>query len=270
MSSLESSLASEQLLHVSRDYGASANSLERLFAGLRPDIRSQWAWTNYQASVETLAREFGLSELIEIGGGRDPLMTPDRVKALGVNYTVNDISDEELRHAPASFGKARFDVCGDMGEAGIAPGSYDLAFSRMVFEHVKDGRAAWSNLNRILKPGGVALAFVPTLYALPYVANLMIPEWLSGKIVKALYPHRTDDGDPKFPAHYSWCFSSSRRMTPMLQAAGFSETLIIPFYGHEYFESLPVVREIDEAVTRLAIRFDWRALTPYAYIVARK
>lgn len=270
MSSLDHTLSEARPLHVSRDYDAIGGGLETVMARLRPDIRSEWAWDNYQATIETLAHEFKLHDLIEVGGGRDPLMTPDRVQELGVHYTINDISAEELRHAPAGFGKACFDICGNMQSAGIEEGSYDLAFSRMVFEHVRDGRAAWRNLSRILRPGGVALAFVPTLYALPYVANLMVPEWLSSKIVKALYPHRTDHEDPKFPAHYSWCFSSEKKMAPMLRDAGFSESLVVPFYGHAYFENLPVAREIDEAVTRLAIRFDWRALTPYAYILARK
>lgn len=270
MISLDQPVTGTGARNAPRAFDAGHGSLHGLFARLRPDIRSQWAWDNYQATVEALSRDFKLARLIEIGGGRDPLMTPARVRALGVEYTVNDISAEELRHAPAAFGKACFDICCDVEQAGVKPESYDLAFSRMVFEHVKDGRAAWASLHRILRPGGVALAFVPTLYAPPYVANMLIPEWLSARIVKALYPHRTDDGDPKFPAHYSWCYSSERKMMPMLRDAGFSESLIVPFYGHEYFGNLPVAREIDEALTRLAIRFDWRALTPYAYIVARK
>ena len=85
-----------------------------------------------------------------------------------------------------------------------------------------------------------------------------------------LYPHRTDAEDPNFPAHYDWCYSSEGKVAPMLKEVGFSETLILPFYGHDYFENLPVIREVDEAMTHLAMRFDWRTLTPYAYILARK
>lgn len=270
MSALDHSLAGVCRRHASRDYDASRGGLQAVFAQLEPGIRSEWAWDNYERTIEALAKAFHLKDLIEIGGGRDPLMTPERVRALGANYTINDISEEELRHAPAGFGKLCFDICSDPAAAGVEAGTYDLAFSRMVFEHVRDGRAAWRNLSVLLRPGGVALAFVPTLYALPYVANLAVPEWLSSRIVKALYPHRTDHDDPKFPAYYSWCFSSERKMAPMLREAGFSESLIVPFYGHQYFEKLPIVREVDEALTRLAIRFDWRALTPYAYILARK
>lgn len=270
MTSLDQTADPRASSHVSRRFDARSGGLAAVLARLDPDIGSEWAWDNYQATVEALAREFSLTRLIEIGGGRDPLLTPARAKALGVDYTVNDISQVELDNAPAAFNTACFDISGDLAATGVMPESYDLAFSRMVFEHVRDVRAAWRNLHTILAPGGVALAFVPTLYAPPYVANLLIPEWLSQRIVKLLYSHRTDDEDPKFPAYYDWCYSSERKMAPMLREAGFRETLILPFYGHQYFEKIPVAREIDAALTRLAIRFDWRALTPYAYILARK
>jgi SAM-dependent methyltransferase len=246
------------------------SSLAGLFERLEPDLRSKWAWDNYKSTVEALSGGFGLKRLIEIGGGRDPLFTPQEAEALGVELTVNDISAEELRHAPDAFAKACFDVSADLSAAGLQPAQYDLAFSRMVFEHVKDGRRAWANLGALLAPGGVAIAFVPTLYALPYLANMVIPESVSQRIVKMLYKHRTDDEDPKFPAHYDWCYGSEARMAPMLKAAGFREALVVPFYFHDYFERIPLVREADNLINALASRRDWRALTSYAYIVGRK
>lgn len=271
MSSVEDSIRVSPRVHASRQFdNRRENSLAAVFSKLDPDIRSQWAWDNYRAAVIALAREFGLSRLLEIGGGRDPLLAPEDAEALGLTYTINDISAEELRNAPGAFEKVCFDVSADLSRADVRQGSYDLAFSRMVFEHVKDAAAGWSNLNALLVPGGVAMAFVPTLYALPYIANLAIPEWLSQRIVKLLYPHRTDDGDPKFPAYYDWCYASERRVGPMLRDAGFREILVLPFFGHQYFERLPIIRELDDSLTRLAIRLDWRALAPYAYVLARK
>jgi len=246
------------------------SSLDSFFADLNPDIRSEWAWDNYKPTIEALSRTFGLRRLIEIGGGRDPLFTPDEAQALDIDLTINDISQVELDNGPPEFHKACFDVAGDLAEVEKRRGSYDLAFSRMVFEHVKDGRAAWRNLCEILAPGGVAIAFVPTLYALPYLANIVIPEAVSSRIVKMLYPHRTDDDDPKFPAHYSWTYGSETKLKPMLEGVGFREAKVVPFWFHEYFVSLPGAREIDNAVNRLAADRDWRFLTSYAYIVARK
>ena len=114
-----------------------------------------------------LARILHAHRLLEVGGGRDPLFKADELKALGIEMTINDISQTELDVLPASYHKACFDVAGDISAVAHLRDSFDLAFSRMVFEHVADGQRAWSNLYQLLAPGGVALAFVPTLYALP-------------------------------------------------------------------------------------------------------
>ena len=245
-------------------------SLNKFFRAINPDIRSNWAWDNYERVILELSKRFGLTRLLEVGGGRSPLLPADLVEELGLHYTINDISPVELENAPAGYHTACFDIAGDLTATEATPGAYDLIFSRMVFEHIPNARQAWRNVHTLLAPGGVALAFMPTLYALPYVVNLMIPEAVSSKIVELLYPHRTPTEAPKFPAYYDWCYSSERKMLPMLKEAGFSEVEIVPFYGHEYFARLPIIREMDEMLTRLAIKRDWRALTAYAYIVVRK
>lgn len=245
-------------------------TLKSSMATVDPHWHSDWAWDHYKDVVARLSRDLGLTRFCEIGGGRDPLFTPEEVAPLGIDYTVNDISARELEKAPQAFRTACFDIAGDLSAAGVAPAQYDLMFSRMVFEHVRDVEQAWTNIHTLLAPGGVALAFFPTLYALPFVANHLMPEWLSGGIVKAFYANRGEEtDDPKFPAVYDWCFSSEERLKPMLQRAGFTEIHIQPFWGHRYFLRLPVVRQIDEALNALAARNDIRALTSYAYVLVR-
>ncbi len=229
-----------------------------------------WAWDNYETVVRGLARILHAHRLLEVGGGRDPLFTSDELKAPGIEMTINDISQTELDVLPDSYRKACFDVAGDISAGANLRDSFDLAFSRMVFEHVADGQRAWSNLYQLLAPGGVALAFVPTLYAFPFVVNKLLPDDVAAKIVKLLYPNRTDDADPVFPARYSWTYASERKMKPMLKAIGYREAVILPFYGHGYFERVPMLREIHAKFTALARRYDWRTVASYAYIAARK
>jgi SAM-dependent methyltransferase len=229
-----------------------------------------WAWDNYENVVRGLARILHARRLLEVGGGRDPLFSADELKALGIEMTINDISQTELDVLPNSYQKACFDVAGDIAPVAHLRDSFDLAFSRMVFEHVADGQRAWSNLYQLLAPGGVALAFVPTLYAFPFVVNKLLPDDVAAKIVKLLYPNRTDNEDPVFPARYSWTFASEAKMKPMLMAIGYSEAVILPFYGHGYFERFPVVRDIHAQFTAMARKHDWRAVASYAYIAARK
>ena len=240
------------------------------------DSRELWAWNNYRpvvlAFVETLRRagrhDSGTVRLLEVGGGRAPLLTPEQAGDLGVALTVNDIDARELSLAPKGFATACFNIAGDVDPALL--GKFDLIFSRMVLEHVKDAPRAWRNMQALLAPGGVALAYHPTLYSLPFVLNWLMPEALSARALRAFIPWRHDDGYPKFPARYEMCFATPSRVEPMLRDAGFSEVLIAPFFGHRYLRRVPVAREAEGALQALADRRDWRLLASYAYSLARR
>lgn len=231
---------------------------------------SDWAWENYEAMVLALARDFSGQRLLEIGGGRDPAFAGSAREA-GLSLIVNDIDAGELALLPEGFETACFDVAGDISGRTDLVEQYDVVASRMVFEHIRDVEAAWRNVHRILKPGGVALAFFPTLYAWPFVVNHLLPNELAKKIVETLFPTRKPDGDnPVFPPYYDWCFGSETKMKRMLDPIGFSEAHVLPFWGHHYLDRLPVAREIDGFANRLAARRDWRLFTTYAYVVVRK
>ncbi len=247
-----------------------AATLAQALAPLGVEHTEAWAWENYERVVRHLTETFGAKKLIEIGGGRDPLFGREALSHMGAELTVNDISETELAELPKGYRTACFDIAGDLSAAELGRAGYDLAFSRMVFEHVADGQRAWSNLYRILSPGGVGLAFVPTLYAFPFVVNWLIPDQLAASIVKSIYKNRTDESDPVFPARYSWTFASERKLAPMLKAIGYRDVMVIPFYGHEYYRPFPIVRDIHARFTKLARARDWRFFASYAYIAARK
>jgi SAM-dependent methyltransferase len=229
-----------------------------------------WAWFNYKRVVSELCDRFSSRRLIEIGGGRDPLFTSEEISRLGVEMTVNDIAPGEIAALPRGYKTACFDIAGDISSLTDLRDNFDLAFSRMVFEHVEDGQRAWTNLYNILAPGGIALAFVPTLYAVPFVVNRLLPDKLGAAIVRAIFRHRTDEADPVFPARYSWCIADQARIGSMLSAIGYREIVVQPFYGHGYYRYFPVIRDIHHRFTALARRHDWRLLASFAYIAARK
>ncbi len=248
-----------------------AASLTGFFETLRPDWHARWAWQNYETTILALARQFGLRRICEIGGGRDPLYTAEQAAAQGVELIVNDIDAGELALAPAGLQTARFDIAGNLSEPDAIGGAYDLMVSRMVFEHVHDVAQAWRNIHALLAPGGVALAFFPTLWAPVFTLNHILPESASRAIVHALYPSRRDGGDdPKFPALYDWCRGDPKLLTPMLREAGFAEVHVQPFWGHDYFKRVPGIRKADHAFNALAARIGWHLVTTHAYVLVRK
>jgi SAM-dependent methyltransferase len=247
-----------------------SRTLKDALAPLAIEHSEAWAWANYERVVRHLAEASGAKRLIEIGGGRDPLFGREALAELGAELTVNDISPTELAALPKGYRTACFDIAGQLSPEEIARGGYDLAFSRMVFEHVADGKRAWENLFRLLAPGGVGLAFVPTLYAFPFVVNWLLPDDFAARIVKLIYKNRTDDEDPVFPARYSWTVAREKKLAPMLSEIGYRETMVVPFYGHGYYQPFPIVRDVHAKFTDLARARDWRFFASYAYIAARK
>ncbi len=240
------------------------------------DSSERWAWDYYRPTVLALAQaclnsgrcDQERARVLEIGGGRGPLLTPAEAAVAGISFTVNDIDARELSLAPAEFCKAQFDVAGEVDPCW--QGRFDLIISRMVMEHVRDAARAWANMSALLAPGGVALAFHPTLYAPPFIVNRLLPESAAARILRLFFPERHDGGYPKFPARYEMCFSDPAKVAPILTRCGFSQVLIAPFWRHGYFRSLPLLREADAAVQHLAEAHDWRALTTYAYTLARR
>ncbi len=248
-----------------------SRSVEGFFRELAPDWHSQWAWENYEATILSLSQQYGLRRVCEIGGGRDPLFTAEQAKRRGIDLVVNDIDAGELALTPPGLETARFDIAGDLSEPDIARGGYDLMVSRMVFEHVRDVERAWTNIHALLAPGGVALAFFPTLWAPVFALNHILPEKASRAIVHALFPARRDGGgDPKFPAHYDWCRGSRAMLEPMLNRAGFNDVHIQRFWGHGYFDRMPGLKQADHAFNALAAKIGWDFVTTYAYVVVRK
>jgi SAM-dependent methyltransferase len=255
---------------------ASSSFLAKPLRRLGYNSAEGWAWEQYRGTVLAMAENCrdsgrhhdGKVRLLEIGGGRGPLLTPDEAAAAGIELTVNDIDAHELSLAPASFDKARFDIAGEVDSTW--DGRFDLIVSRMVFEHVSNAPRGWANKLRLLAPGGVALAFHPTLYAPPFVINGLLPETLTARVLRLFFPNRHSEGYPKFPTRYEMCFSSPARIAPILKGLGFSEVLIAPFWRHGYFRKIPLLRELDVGLQHWAERRDWRALSTYAYTLARR
>jgi SAM-dependent methyltransferase len=264
-------LALAGLASFSRQDGPLANAIAAFrITTPGPHWHSDWAWDNYEALAVHLAQSFELPSLLELGGGRDPAFLESGREA-GLSVTINDIDAGELAHLPAGTQTARFDLVGDLRGRPDLHEAYDIAVSRMVFEHLPDVPRAWRNVHRLLKPGGVGIAFFPTLYAWPFVINKLLPDEVARGIVERLFPNRSrDGGDPVFPAHYSECFGSERRLRRMLDPIGFREVQVLPFWGHHYLKRFPGLYQAEALMNRAFAALDCRLFTTYALVIVRK
>ncbi len=247
-----------------------SESLDDILADVRAHRHWKWAVDNYTDVVRQVIVATGARSVLEIGGGRRPLFGREEVAALGVDYTVNDISQAELDRAPDYVSQARFDV-GTQDADAIAPfrRRYDLVFSKWVFEHIRDNRQSYANVAALLRPGGYCLNFHPLLFTVPFLLNRAMPDAASRRLLSFLFTGRDDHGTPKFPAYYDRC-AITRRSQQTIEQCGFAYVEFFPFFGHEYFKKFPGIRELGSAFHGLVERKDVRLLASLAYVIARK
>ena len=219
----------------------------------------------YGDELKSIVSQHANADILELGAGRRPSFTLEEMPATVHSYTVNDISADELALLPSGYDMACFDVSGD---ASNFRDQYDVVFSRFLAEHVPDGVAMHRNVHQVLRDGGVAFHLIPTLYAVPFVINKLLPERLTSWVLKVFAPRRAIN--PKFPAHYSACYGNPKKMKQLLERIGYRKVEIRNFYGHFYYEKIPVLRDLHRRFSALAADRNWTLLSSYAYIKATK
>lgn len=229
---------------------------------------SEVGWGAYAPSLRTLIREHGLRNVIEIGGGANPSFKPDEVRTLGLDYTLLDISQTELDKAPAGYRT----LCADIASPTLAlDAEHDFAFSHMLAEHVRDGECFHRNVWRLLRPGGYALHFFPTLWAPPFVVNRMLPERAADGLLRRLAPGRDRYRQAKFPAYYDWCRGPTRSQIARFERLGYQVETYDGYFGHgRYYGRVPLLRKLHLRWCEHLSRHPLPVFTSFAMLLLRK
>jgi SAM-dependent methyltransferase len=218
------------------------------------------AWTAFDARVARLIEAHDVRRMYELGAGANPLLPPDVV----AEYIVVDASSEELAKAPPGYRA----LVADAASVRLEPA--DLVVTRMVLEHVRDPRAFHGNVRRMLRPGGLAAHFFPTLWALPFVANRLLPERAAQAVLEGLQPGREREGcHAKFPAHYRWCRGPSDAQRRRFEAVGFEVLEYAGFFGHGYYARVPPLDAGVRLLTRMLLARPVAHATTFAHVTLR-
>lgn len=172
--------------------------------------------------VRQIAEEHGARSICDIGGGANPLLSLDDIERLGLRYLVVDASADQLAEAPTGYDTRTADV--GSGAFELEGERFDLAVSQFVAEHVADPASFHADVRDALHPGGRAAHFLPTLPALPFVANRLLRGRESRRVLDILTPEvRAQDGLlGKFAPYYRWCEGPTRRQYQRFASAGFT------------------------------------------------
>ena len=232
------------------------------------------AFTDLREHIEPLLTPG--SRVCDIGGGARPLLSVEEVLSYGIEYTVLDISPEELEKASGSLRRVLCDLqedldhAADFESAASVPlrGQFDVVFSSTVAEHIGDPRAFHKNIFEMLRPGGYALHLFPTLPTVPFVLNKILPESLSSLLNK-LSPVKRQESD-KFPAYYRWCVGPTPRAIRRLEELGWEIIEYKGYFGHTYYRRFPPLFRLHEWKTVLLEGHPVPGLTNYALVWLRK
>jgi len=223
-------------------------------------------WAEYSSFIQGLVERFSPKTVCDVGGGANPVLPYEFIAHRGIEYTLVDISAEELTKAPSEYQKIVQDI-----EAASFPWKeeFDFLITKMLAEHLHDGQRFHQNVFDLLKPGGIAVHYFPTLYALPFIVNKFVPEKLSSFLLDIFAPReRTRLG--KFPAHYDWCYGPTPKMLNMLTGIGFEIIKYRGLIGHTYFGRIPIIKEIHGAYTKFLVKHPSPYLTSFAQVILRK
>lgn len=224
-------------------------------------------WHKAPDWVMGLIEEHRCRSILEIGSGANPTLSPAIVSERGLRYVANDIDTGELAKADPAFDQWVGDI--SHGVPAEMESRFDLVFSRMVNEHVADGRAYHANIHRILAPGGIAAHCFATLYSLPFVTNRLLPESISDSILHIFDPRdRVKRG--KFRAYYSWSRGPSPRTIAMFESLGFEVLKYVGYFGHGYYWRWPLLHRLELRKARALVSRPVPALCSYAMLIAKK
>lgn len=226
-------------------------------------------WEAAREATISWIRSCGARRVLEIGSGANPTLDAAAVRELGLEYTVNDVSAAELEKAPAGYERLVLDFSQDTPPVAMRE-AYDFVFSRMVNEHVADGSRYYANIREVLSPGGCTVHWFSTLYALPFLANRIVPEWLGEKLLDLFQP-RDRHRQGKFKAYYSWSRGPTRQMIGRFASLGFEIHRYVGYFGHSYYRKrLPALDRLERAKAHWLARHPLPWLTSYAMVVLGK
>lgn len=225
-------------------------------------------WHGYEDLLLDLGRRQGSNAVAELGGGANPIVADSQKWGFMQHRVVIDISADELAKAEGDVETRVADLCEPIRDG---HNSYDLVFSKMLCEHLTDPLVFHENCFNLLRPGGLAVHFFPTLYTVPFVANRLIPETTARSLLRAIQPGRIADPKlDKFPAYYRWCTGPSRRFSKRFEGLGFEVERRLAAFGHNYYVRVPPLNAMERTKTRLLLRHPVPHLTSFAVVVLRK
>jgi 2-polyprenyl-3-methyl-5-hydroxy-6-metoxy-1,4-benzoquinol methylase len=233
-------------------------------------LSSDFPWHDVPGLLTQYISLSGAGKVADIGGGKRPLISPELVAKLGVDYMILDIDQDELDLADPRYSKLCVDIVSEKDCIRVGE-NFDFMFSMWFLEHVSDPQRVHSNIFKMLRPGGRVLHVFPTLYAFPYIVNWLAPTSLGDSLLRFIKPTTNSSvGKLRFPAFYRWCVGPSEQAIHRLEALGYVVERYTGFFGHSYYDRFPFGSALEGKLASIRLKLGWASQTALALVVLRK
>lgn len=226
-----------------------------------------YSWKDFENRVYQTISENNFSDVAEIGGGANPLLSVDFIEERNINYHVIDISEEELSKTNNRYHK----IVSNLESRDLKLDfQYDFIFSQLTVEHIKDIKVFYLNIQKLLKPGGLAYFFFACKTTVPTMLNHLLPEFISSKILKVIQPFRKDEKHGKFKAYYRWCVGPTKKSIRRFEKLNFEIAFYNGYFGHSYYERIPILRSLEKTKTRFLLKHPNPNFCSYTHVMLKK
>lgn len=217
-------------------------------------------YTVFERRVSTLVETGRVSALMDAGCGRDmPVLRKfvgrvDRLVGVELEH-FSDVPDGVEIHE------------GDLSRLPLDDECLDVIISRSVFEHLTDPASVYSELFRVLRPGGEVLFLTANMWDYATIVSRLVPNRFHARIVKLVEGRDEED---TFPTAYR---TNTRRAVVRLAAqAGFeveSFEYLTQYPNYLMFNGVAFLAGV--AYERVISRFEaLRYLRPWILVSLRK
>ncbi|MFK8009438.1 MAG: methyltransferase domain-containing protein [Saprospiraceae bacterium] len=224
------------------------------------------SWGDFDNIIPELISKYQLKEICEIGAGANPFLSNDFIQKKRLNYTLVDVDKEELKKGENNFKRKVLDFSSNRF---VPKDQYDLIFSKMTLEHIQYPERLHKNIFSSLKKGGLAVHFFATLYSIPSCVNLLLPEFLSNKILFYIQ-QRDQDQHGKFPAYYRWTLGPVKKNVKRFESVGFQVVSYKGYVGHTYFPKQSFLGKVEAFYTKCLFKISSPYFSSNAIVVLIK
>jgi SAM-dependent methyltransferase len=226
---------------------------------LPPRYREEWGGEFWECVGTELRRG---ATVLDVGAGRRPTISLEE-RPVDVYYVGLDESPGELDASePGSYDEK---VVGDAQV--LIPeltGRFDLIVAWQVLEHFSDLPRAAAAFYEYAKPGGLFVSMLSGRYAAFSIANRILPQAVSRRLVAHLMRR---PAETVFPAFYDHAYERGLRAA----FAGWDELRVVPLWrGGDYFARLPGLRWLYLRYEDWTIRHHHTNLATHYMVAARK